>query len=251
MTKNTVNKLQDTILDLKQTLRDKDDFLSYAHHEIKSFIHSIYFISDYLNDYWHSINPLEAQQHISTILESTECLKLMSEDLFDLSRLNSGALSFDMGNIDLLELITDTIKHCRKIFLFKRELSISFDHDQISTAYVNCDKSKIKQVLLNLIINAIKYTDKGDIVINLCMLKINDINHWQFSISDQGIGIPEGELEAIFKPYFRSSKTNKSTPGSGLGLAICQQIITHHKGIINATNNEDKGATFSFAIPAL
>jgi len=76
------------------------------------------------------------------------------------------------------------------------------------------------------------------------------ISYWQVSISDKGIGVPEDELESIFKLFFRSSKA-KSVPGHGIGLAICQKIIDNHKGQLKAVNNKNKGVTFYFSIPAV
>jgi signal transduction histidine kinase len=115
---------------------------------------------------------------------------------------------------------------------------------------INGNSHRIRQVLTNLLTNAIKYGDEGLVSISLELNNHNAINYWQLGISDQGIGIPEDELESIFKLFFRSANS-RALPGYGIGLAICQKIADNHNGLLKAVNNKNKGSTFYFSIPAL
>jgi signal transduction histidine kinase len=108
------------------------------------------------------------------------------------------------------------------------------------------DADKIKQVLRNLLDNAIKFSPEGGIIDVAIFLLENSI---KVSVSDQGPGIPQNELEAVFDKFVQSSKTKTGAGGTGLGLAICQEIIVAHKGRIWAENRPEGGVILSFEIP--
>jgi len=111
---------------------------------------------------------------------------------------------------------------------------------------VTLDSEKIKQVLRNILSNAVKFSPEGrTIKIGICRAESSVV----VSVQDQGPGIPGNELEAVFDKFVQSSKTNSGAGGTGLGLAICFEIITAHKGRIWAENNPQGGVTFSFEIP--
>jgi signal transduction histidine kinase len=111
---------------------------------------------------------------------------------------------------------------------------------------LNCDRDQISQVLKNIISNAIKFSlDNSEIQINVFDSKGNV----EIKVKDQGIGIPEDELELIFSKFAQSSKTNKGAGGTGLGLAICRELIDYHQGTINAQNNITQGASVIIVLP--
>ena len=95
----------------------------------------------------------------------------------------------------------------------------------------------------------LKYSEKGKIVVKFEETEQEKISYWQISVIDQGIGIPESNLESIFEPFVKASSSNSSVASFGLGLALCKQIVAAHNGTIKAENNSDQGATFSFLIP--
>jgi signal transduction histidine kinase len=110
---------------------------------------------------------------------------------------------------------------------------------------VQCDQYYISRTIDNLIINAIQYCKDGEIVINLSA----DDKKVAFSVSDNGIGIPDNELIDIFGAFTVSSRTRTPAGGRGLGLALCKKVIDLHKGIITAENNKkNKGITFTFSL---
>lgn len=131
-----------------------------------------------------------------------------------------------------------------------KDLALNLKIEKLSEEIIGYfDGFVITQVISNLLSNAIKFSPKdGEIVVGL---KKDAEENLVFTIKDQGIGIPEGELEEIFDAFIQSSHTKTGAGGTGLGLAICKEIITLHKGKIWAENNINSGAIFRFSIPAL
>lgn len=243
-------ELNNQISNLKQELTDKDDFFSYVHHELNCFVHTIHFISDYLCKDWSKIPSDNINKHLVSILESAEYLKLLSEDLFNISRFKSGMMQFDFSPTNLIDIIQDTVNRCSKIFLVDKDLRIFFEDNKITKAFVNGDSKRLGQLLFNLVINSIKYSEKGKIIVKIEEIEQEKIDHWQVSIIDQGIGIPLSNIESIFEPFVKIHRYNNPIPSFGIGLALCKQIVEAHNGIIKASNNSDQGTTFFFVIPA-
>ena len=247
--KSLLNELNNRVLELEQQLKDRDEFLAYAVHELRGAVHNIYFISNYMGEHWLNIIPFKQQEHVIVVKELAEYLKVLSEELLDFSLISLEKTENNFTPINLVDIVSNSIQYCKKASLQPRHLQIQFHNGGVSKAMINCSSHRIRQVVTNLLDNAIKYGDKGLISIGLELNAQNGINYWQLSISDQGIGIPEEELELIFKPFFRSKKSKK-LPGHGVGLAICQKISNNHNGILKAVNNKNKGSTLYFSIPA-
>ncbi len=170
--------------------------------------------------------------------------------MLDFSLISLETSTQNFNHVNFIELINDTIEYCQKAFSQSQNLEIVFYTNDINEAIINGNSHRIRQVITNLLVNAIKYGDGGLISINLELTNQSKISYWQLSVSDQGIGLSEDEMESIFKPFFRSSKC-KLIPGHGIGLAICQKIADNHGSQLNAVNNNDKGSTFYFSIPAV
>ena len=131
----------------------------------------------------------------------------------------------------------------------------------IGPTKVICDVHKIGQVIRNLLSNAIKFTPKnkkivvstefGDLPIGPRQLDNNRVPALIVTIADQGVGLPDDELDTIFDKFIQSSKTKNGAGGTGLGLAICREIMNTHNGEIWAENNKDGGSSFSFGLPII
>ncbi len=248
--KSLFNELNDKIIELGQQLKDRDEFLAHAVHELRGAVHNIYFISDYLGNCWLNIIPSKQQEHVIVIKELAEHLKVLSEELLDFSLISSETREYHFNHVNLLDIVSNSIEYCKKAFSQHQDLQIQFQTNGVNKAIINGNSHRIRQVLTNLLTNAIKYGDEGLVSISLELNDQNAVNYWQLGISDQGMGIPEDELESIFKPFFRSANS-RVLPGYGIGLAICQKIADNHNGLIKAVNNKNKGSTFYFSIPAL
>lgn len=247
---NLFNELNNKIAELEQQLNNRDEFLAHAVHELRGAVHNIYFISDYLNDHWINIIPSKQQEHVTLIKELASHLKVLSEELLDFALISSEATREHFNDVNLVEIINDAIGYCQKAFLQYKNLQIQFHTNDVSQAIIKGHNHRIRQVITNLLANAIKYSAGGLISIGLELINQDAISYWQVSVGDQGIGVREDELESIFKPFFRSSKS-KSVPGHGIGLAICQKISDNHNGLLKAINNKNNGSTFYFSIPAV
>jgi len=258
---NIIKELTNQIAALKQELTHRDDFLAYIHHEINGLVHNVHFTSDVLASSWDKLPAEHIKEYINIIFASAEYLKITSTDLFDTSRFNQDNLQQGFIQVDLVELISDIIERCNKIFLAQKDLQIIFKNTGGNNAtnkpvWVNADDKKLRQLLFNLLVNAIKYSQRGIINVSLESAPQEGYHQdgvlaWQVNIQDQGMGIPESDLESIFTPYFRVTKNNKTIPGYGLGLSFCKHIIDAHSGRIWAQNNQNGvGVTFSFQIPA-
>ena len=137
---------------------------------------------------------------------------------------------------------------CQNLYVSKNEIEIKFQ-TELSECFSIADSFWYGQILTNLISNAVNYSKKGEITVTFSINIINNIDYCVISVQDEGIGIPEKELDTIFQPFNRGSGENMYFKGTGLGLAICQEIIEAHNGTISASNNESAGATMKMSIP--
>ena len=236
--------------------RIKSEFLSNMSHELRTPMHAILCFSSMGIDNIDDAEKTKLLKYYTNIHTSGKRLLSLLNDLLDLSKLEAGKIKFSFIQTPLHDLIEAILTEAKVLADDKGVLihyvPASFD----TNAYV--DPDKITQVLLNLISNAIKFTAAGEEVIisiseqSLLMGRKSDdisIPALAVSVVDKGVGIPEDELESVFDKFVQSSKTKTKAGGTGLGLSISQEIILNHRGIIYATNNTDKGASFTFVVP--
>jgi signal transduction histidine kinase len=189
-------------------------------------------------------------------LSSQRLLSLLN-DLLDLSKLESGKADLDFKNNDLFTL-SQQIEAEYSATILEKNINFILNKPSISSlAY--CDKNKILQVLSNLIANAVKFTpehktitvtiENTEIILGRRVTDTNKTLGILYSISDQGVGIPNEELVSIFDKFIQSSKTKSGAGGTGLGLAISHEIILAHKGKIWAEHNPEGGAIFKVFLP--
>jgi signal transduction histidine kinase len=165
-------------------------------------------------------------------------------DLLDLAKLESGKATYDFAPTDLRMLAISAADE-QSSRAEEKGVKLLVPKCPLDTRIVG-DQMKLLQVFRNLLDNAIKFSPPGSVVKVLFQRKGDRI---EAAVCDQGVGIPEEELEAIFDKFIQSSKTRTSAGGTGLGLAICREIITAHRGRIWAENRPDGGAVIRFEIP--
>ncbi|AIL64704.1 Sensor histidine kinase [Rickettsiales bacterium Ac37b] len=154
---------------------------------------------------------------------------------------------------DMIIIMNEMIEECKELYI-KDGRQIEIVNNDIKEWVISCDRERIMQVIRNLLVNAIKFTMKGKIILTIkeWKQKIGNVNNGlMISISDEGVGIPENELEKVFEAFTQSTKTKTGAGGIGLGLAICNEIIKAHKGQIWAENNITKGIKVTFVIPLM
>lgn len=238
--------LNEKIAILETEFKNRNKFINNIVHDIRSPIHGIHGISEFLEENIEKFDNVSLKSHLHTIKTSSNLLRDLTDSLLDLSKFDAKKMSINFRRIDISNLIEEAIEQCRNLYLYNnQDVQIKFIKSDLNTTLTDGDSVKLQQVLLNLLTNAIKYTKAG--IIN-CRLKTSS-DFWQVDIVDSGVGIPVKELRTIFEPFIQSSLTDKNVIGTGLGLTICKEIIEAHRGRIWAENNLDKGATFSFVIP--
>jgi PAS domain S-box-containing protein len=240
----------------------KSEFLANMSHELRTPMHGILSFTHLCLKQFKSL-PLDEKQieklqkFLSNIETSSQRLLSLLNNLLDLSKLESGKEEFNLEKNDLYELIQQiTDEYLAKI----QEKQINFIINQpADPLLVLCDKSKILQVLSNLIANAIKFSpenkpitvtiENADIVLGKRATDKEKTEGVLLSIIDQGLGIPDEELATVFDKFIQSSKTKSGAGGTGLGLSISQEIIDAHNGKIWAEHNPQGGAIFKLFLP--
>lgn len=222
----------------------KSRFLSNISHELRTPIHAVLGFAQ--------LGATRAQDqkirdYFDRICLSGNRLLALINDLLDLSRLEAGRLNMHFQKNSIVPLV-EVALHELESLLNDRGLKVSL-HAQSDLPLVVCDALRVGQVIHNLLSNAVKFSPKGgDITIDVALDDGQD-GVCRFTIKDQGPGIPENELEAVFDEFVQSSKTHTGAGGSGLGLAISRRIIAAHHGRIYANNRSEGGAEFIFELP--
>ncbi|HEU5046661.1 MAG TPA: ATP-binding protein [Rickettsiales bacterium] len=222
----------------------KSEFLRNMSHEFRTPLHAILSFSSYgLSECTDEMNH-EIRRYFEQIYKGSERLGNLVNEVLDFAQLEKGSQTFVMHRADLRELASHA---CEVVAPLIKEKKLMLHIEQHKEPVpVICDHAKIEQVITNLLSNAIKFTPpdkkivvRTQVISNMAML----------SVVDQGIGIPEGEKDAIFESFRQSSRTNTGTGGTGLGLAICKKIIEMHRGKIWAENNAgSEGACVAFIL---
>jgi len=210
----------------------KSEFLANMSHELRTPLHSILSFASFGIKKYTKAKPEKLLDYFDIIKRSGKMLQELLDDLLNLAKLESGKTTFVFKPTDLVMLVKSVMNELEPL-LSERNLSIRHEVHKFD-GEVTLDADKIKQVLRNLLDNAIKFSPKGRI---------------RVSVRDQGPGIPQDELEVVFDKFVQSSKTKTGAGGTGLGLAICHEIIDAHRGRIWAENRPEGGAVFSFEIP--
>ena len=258
------NKVEERTLQLRKAKEEseranqsKTDFLNKITHEIRNPLHHMLSFSKFGMKKAGDISTEKIIDYFSTIYSSGNDLLELINDLLDISKLESGKIDYNLNHEDVSQIIREIVV----------ESSTAFEEHQIEPVFaqpsisgeIYCDRFKIKQVLRNLLSNAVKFTPPGgrieikvisdELTAGRRSGDMKTVEALKVSINDEGVGIPEGELEMIFDKFTQSSKTAEGYGGTGLGLSICQEIIQAHGGKIWAENNATSGAVFNLVIP--
>jgi|GEM_PF-117731 len=234
----------------------KSTFLANMSHELRTPMHAIISYSNFGKKEAPKAEKEILGNYFSQILTSSHRLLNLLNDLLELSKLEANSLKYSFKVNDLSRYIQQVLSEF-KGFAEEKKLVLEYAPDGASTRAV-CDAEKIGQVLRNLVSNAIKFSKPGTTVV----LRVNSATLTSgtngnqvvapalaVSVINQGVGIPENELELIFDKFVQSSKTRSGSGGTGLGLAICKEIINGHQGKIFAHNEPEGKTRFTFMIP--
>lgn len=232
-----VNK---TLADLH---REKDAFLAVLTHDMRTPLTSILGFADLLAVH-HELPQNRVQEISRIVLRNGETLLEIVNNILEIEKLQSGApILLERDSFDLGLLVRDSVESISAQALDKQ---IEVVCQSPLNSYINGDAPKIKRVILNLVSNAIKYTqEQGKVIVNLSM----NGRYAILDVADTGHGIPEDELPFIFERFRRVGKHRKLAVGTGLGLAIVQSLVQAHDGEIIVQSDEGVGSTFTVKLP--
>lgn len=226
----------------------KSKFLAYLGHEIRTPVNGIIgYLSLIENDYYE--NPEELKEFVSNAKASADSLLEILNSILDLTKIESGRMELYEVDFNLNDLIDQAISiNMGKIR--EKGLYISKEVDSKIPHTLRGDATRIRQIFVNLISNAIKFTEKGKIEIYSRLESISENSlEIMSSVRDTGIGIPEEKLENLFKPFSQVDASHSSKyGGTGLGLMICKQFVNMMGGNIGVESKVDAGSTFYFTI---
>jgi len=190
-------------------------------------------------------NPAKEMKYLSSIIQSVDHMARLIDEMLDASRLEAGRLDIDNSTFDLLEVVEEAV---RKFQVTTSRHQLLIEAAENENYLVFGDRSRIEQVMANLISNAIKYSPYGGEIAVRVVRREEEI---EVSVSDPGIGIPEKEQKFVFDRFFRAQNAPPQVyRGLGLGLFITRQIVMEHGGRIWVESRPGKGSTFYFTLPA-
>lgn len=222
----------------------KSEFLATMSHEIRTPMNAIVNMTRLLSD---TLLDEEQQDYVETAMTSSELLLSLINDILDFSKIEAGKLELENINFDLRDIVQSVAKII-KGRADEKELSLTYSIDSAVHNYLVGDSMRIRQILLNFLNNAVKFTHKGGIAVRVSSEHETDTHTTvKFEITDTGIGIPDYRLNLLFKPFSQvDASTSRKYGGTGLGLRISKQLAELMGGEVGVQSEEGKGSTFWF-----
>lgn len=262
-TQKFISELDLELKRISKISQNKSSFIVNLSHELRTPVHSIIGFSQALLDGISGTLSEKQVKYVSIINRNANNLLLLLNNILDISKIEAGKMEFNFKYFDVVKLInsvSEVISH----FANNKKLEFTMDLSDIVKKNIYSDENMLRQVLLNVLNNAVKFTEIGSVSLkvihpDLEFLKYQGINipldytdksYLMFSVTDTGIGITEEDSKNIFDEYrqfYRSAA--KKYGGTGLGLAISKKVLSHLGGIIWVESEYSQGSTFSFIIP--
>jgi signal transduction histidine kinase len=240
--------IQHTMLELERATQAKGDFLANMSHEIRTPMNGILGMLALLET-----SPLGSREkeRLQTIRNCSDILLKVIDDILDLAKIESGEVQLSKDPFGLRQMVQDVI-HLMRGNAGAKGLSLTFSvSDQVPDALIG-DSVRLRQIILNLTSNAIKFSDKGVVSLVVDGQFLNDKTYaLTCRVRDQGIGISESDQEKLFRPFSQADASiSRRFGGTGLGLAICHRLVDAMEGKISVTSVLGEGSEFCFTIPA-
>ncbi len=237
-------EIADKSRQLEVASQHKSEFLASMSHELRTPLNAIIGFSDVLLERMFGELNEKQMEYLQDILTSGQHLLSLINDILDLSKIEAGRMELELTSFDLPQAIDNALTLVRER-AGRRGIQLHQAVDQ-RLGEIRADERKVKQVLLNLLSNALKFTPEGG-RIDVLASSIEDAA--EVSVKDTGVGIAPEDQEAVFEEFRQVGTASKNIEGTGLGLALCRRFVELHGGRISVKSDVGQGATFTFTIP--
>jgi signal transduction histidine kinase len=231
-----------TAQELRRLSELRADFVSLVSHELRGPMASVIGCAATLRQRWRSLTPEQRESFLALIEEETSRLASLVGDVLDTSRIEAGTFSYTFERVDMEELVREVVGG---LTLAQEEVGVQVEVPAPLPA-IRGDRDRLRQVLLNLVSNAVKYTHPGDVVQVLASARNGSVS---VRVVDHGPGIAQAQQQIIFEKFGRANVGGKAKPGTGLGLYIARSIAEAHGGSLEVDSRPGEGAAFVLTLP--
>lgn len=228
----------------EQANRAKTVFLSAMSHELRTPLHAILGFSEILMSYPEAALTPSQRQQVTHVRDSGRHLLRLISDLLDVSQIESGKMAVRLADVDLRDILSSALRETESA---ARARGISVLLAPGPAAFVRADPARLRQVLLNLLTNAVKYNRDGGVV-ELQLALAADC--WRLSVTDTGIGMSDSQIQRLFKPFDRLGQEQTGIEGIGIGLVITRQLVEAMHGRLSVSSVPGEGSRFEVDLPA-
>jgi len=230
--------------DAEKATQSKSDFLANTSHEIRTPIHTIIGMSDLLMD--TSLDQEQAD-YLGQVRFAADVLLTLINDILDFSKIEAGQLRLERTDFELIDMLEDAVDLVT-LEAHKKNVDVGLYIDPRVPSKVFGDPTRLRQVVVNLVNNAVKFTHEGQVVLDVETLTVEkDRVKLKFSVTDSGVGIPLEKQQNLFQAFHQAdSSTTRQFGGTGLGLFISRNIVSQMGGVLSFTSEPGEGSSFFF-----
>ena len=242
-----ISQLQDNNRDLQRLDQLKDEFLANISHELRTPLNGMIGLAESLLGGVGGRVPDEAAHDLGLIVRSGQRLSYLVDDILDFSKLKNRDIELVRTSVNIYSVMQFVLSILQPV-IETRQLSVELDIPD-EAEFVEGDEHRIQQIVMNLVGNAVKFTERGSIIISARKIPAKDMV--EISIADTGVGIPENKIERIFESFEQADGSDaRRFGGTGLGLAITRKLVELHGGIIWVESSPGSGSVFYFTLPS-